>query len=1368
MRKRVAILCFLLALFVFALASAENTGAINLLENGGFEVLDSSGDPVGWYPSAYRTQEGYSRITISSEQAHAGQYSAMVENASANDARFVYTAKVESNSMYKLSGYVLVERMDIVGNGANFGIENIYSFSDCLFDTNSEWKYLEWYGETGENQHELTFGVRVGGYGAESIGKAYFDDLVLERVDELPREVIASLWYDDDAGQAASSATDSQSESKSTAIIILCGIAYLVMLLLVRPLLSKKSSIWGGMPVFALVLLAAFVMRVALAISVPGYEVDINCFTAWSLRMASTGPAGFYAPDYFCDYPPGYLLLLWPCGLVLRAVGPGSEWSLLIVKSIPILCDIAGAICLYAFSKKRLGELPAIVIASLYALNPAVLVNGAAWGQVDSLLALLLLITAIGAMDQKWHIALPLFVVAVLVKPQALLFAPVGGIWLLICLFSRQTRSHEQWKRLGVGAAVSVALAAAIILPFAAGQESPLGWLIALYGETLSSYSYATLNTANLYYLLGANWTPLNGVVSGWLCGATALVFASACTALLLHAKPIGEAWPSRRMVLGMLCGAMAIAQLGLCIFSATYAVYGYAMLAFSFLYAIVCLLCDRRAECLPFYLALALIGVYVLGVKVHERYLFPALVLLFAGYALTRDKRLLVLASVFSVTTFINTAVVLDNAVLFGASQGHLNSDTLFLNVLLCILNISLCFYAGWLGAMGLRQSPESAEEPETLAQPSESCRRMLFAPQDARLHLTRRDWLVMGATTVLYAVLAFANLGSTAAPQTGWVSTSAEEEVVFDLGERKTFSVLYYAGVSYNDFSISISDDGATWTETHPCQMRQGLCFRWMYALRSNLSNGSITYTDDSPANVLWFTGRYLRLNATQAGLNLWEIVARDQNGENLPLTIVSHTGDNPDLLDAPKPVANLIDEQSTCVGDPSWYNGMYFDEIYHARGAYHNLHNESPYETTHPPLGKLMIAAGIALFGMTPFGWRFAGALTGVLMLPALYLLALQITKKRRVATVSMLAFALDLMHFTQTRIATIDSFPVLFILLSLLCMVRYMQTDILALCEGEAPKLFTRAFKRSLIPLMLSGLFMGLGIASKWIGCYSAIGLAVLFFAALFRQYRASNMACSLDVEAIENDGDRQRVLNAQNLTLKRILITCGFCLIFFAAVPLVIYCLSYIPYLTPTGPYTLKRIIQAQEGMLSYHSTPGLGMDHPFQSPWWQWPFMLKPMWFAKDSYETAGFGATIMCMGNPWVFYIGAFSMAGVLIACVLKYVRLRGHTTLKHGDGDFTLPVLCIGFLAQFLPWVLVPRSMYMYHYFASVPFIIMSTAWFMEQLPWPKVRRNVMIAYVLIAAVCFAVFFPFASGYLTPTWWLDAIREWFPKLYY
>ena len=626
---------------------------------------------------------------------------------------------------------------------------------------------------------------------------------------------------------------------------------------------------------------------------------------------------------------------------------------------------------------------------------------------------------------------------------------------------------HAQWKSAGLGLGLAALVAVAIIVPFSV-RQSP-GWLIRLYAETLSSYAYATLNTANLYYLIGANWTSLEAHIPTALPLVTALAAMSGGLWLLLSGETPSLRSQPRRSALGALCLLLALYQFGLTFFGGNYTAYGYGMMAFAFLLAAVCLAFDRQASHLPFYLALSLILIYVLGLKVHERYLLPALPLLLIAYVLTRDRRLLALCVGFSITTFINTAIVLDNAILFGAEMGHLNDDTLVLNDVLCVLNLLLCGFSIWVAYTGLR--PSAAPQPQE-AGPAvpPSYERMLLSPRDARLHLTLRDYLVMGITCVVYGVLAFTNLGSTVAPQTGWVSTSPDEQIVFDLGESTRFSLLYYAGVSYNDFSVSTSDDGVTWSAETPCRMREGLCYRWLYALQSTQSDGEVAYLSDSPTSVVWFTGRYLRLNACEAGLNLWEIVARDENGQTLPLTIVSHTGAREGVLESEKPVENLIDEQDTCVGEPGWYNGTYFDEIYHARTAYEHLHGQAPYETTHPPLGKLLMSVGIAIFGMTPFGWRFAGALIGVLMLPVLYLLALQLTHKRSIATVSMVAFSLDLMHYTQTRIATIDSFPVFFILLSYLCMVRYLQTDLFA-ADAEKPRLFDRCLRRSLIPLAL---------------------------------------------------------------------------------------------------------------------------------------------------------------------------------------------------------------------------------------------------------------------------------------------------------
>jgi Gpi18-like mannosyltransferase len=57
----------------------------------------------------------------------------------------------------------------------------------------------------------------------------------------------------------------------------------------------------------------------------------------------------------------------------------------------------------------------------LLAFNPVTILNSAAWGQMDSVLCLLLLLVAVYAMKGQWILSIAFYVTAVLIKPQALM-----------------------------------------------------------------------------------------------------------------------------------------------------------------------------------------------------------------------------------------------------------------------------------------------------------------------------------------------------------------------------------------------------------------------------------------------------------------------------------------------------------------------------------------------------------------------------------------------------------------------------------------------------------------------------------------------------------------------------------------------------------------------------------------------------------------------------------------------------------------------------------------------------------------------------------------------------------------------------------
>ena len=410
----------------------------------------------------------------------------------------------------------------------------------------------------------------------------------------------------------------------------------------------------------------------------------------------------------------------------------------------------------------------------------------------------------------------------------------------------------------------------------------------------------------------------------------------------------------------------------------------------------------------------------------------------------------------------------------------------------------------------------------------------------------------------------------------------------------------------------------------------------------------------------------------------------------------------------------------------GHPSYYNSSYFDEIYHARTAYEHLHGLTTYEWTHPPLGKVLMMVGIKIFGMTPFGWRFMGALMGILMLPLMYLMVKQLGGSRRIAALAMTLLALDSMHFTQTRIATIDSYAVFFIMLMYLFMFRYIRMS------------FNRQpLQKTLLPLILCGTTMGLAWATKWIGIYASAGLAILFFWSLARRFMEYLHARKRTDDEFDTDTERARIASARAFWPKA-LITLGVCVIFFIIVPLLIYYFSYYWHMQAAGGLTVQRVVDLQKSIFNYHA--GLGGDtHYFRSPWYEWPVIAWPMWYySGTAYQAEGMISSISCMGNPAVWWTGLAAI--IFTMCLVAWQRRSDDTGLT----------ISVGFLSQYLPWVLVPRSTFIYHYFASVPFIIMATAFLMGRLEKRSRRAFAICAGILagLALILFIMFYPLESG--------------------
>ncbi len=565
-------------------------------------------------------------------------------------------------------------------------------------------------------------------------------------------------------------------------------------------------------------------------------------------------------------------------------------------------------------------------------------------------------------------------------------------------------------------------------------------------------------------------------------------------------------------------------------------------------------------------------------------------------------------------------------------------------------------------------------------------------FSFQHKRWPMERKDALPCLLITAVYAVVAFTGLGSRKAPES-FAVVDREHQATITLDEATDLSAIwYYNGLRTGEYTLWLSYDGREYTASCPVSQKYNTLFKWH---ELDLEEAEIS-----------LEGVKIVCLTSAAELELGELALFDAGG-----TLVST-----DRLTADETGEKLLDEQEKVPERISYLNSAYFDEIYHPRTAYENLRGIYPYEVSHPPLGKLILSIGIALFGMNPFGWRFMGTLFGVLMLPILYVFLKNLFGKTTVAACGTLLFAFDFMHFVQTRIATIDTYGVFFILLSFFFLYRYFTVP------EDAP------FWKEILPLFLCGLFWGVGCASKWTVIYAGVGLAILYF---------WNFILRL----------RRRERNA-GWAVKTVAVS----VVFFVIVPVLIYYFSYLPYGVEGHTFGPELVWDNQVFMLTYHN--GVHDEHPYSSRWWQWVLNIRPILYYLDATNVGtGMKSAFGAFGNPAVIWGGLLSLFALVWAAIRR----------KSGRAAFLL----VGYLAQLVPWMFIGRTTFEYHYFPSILFLVLAISFVLDELVEYGGERGIRLCCGAtgVSVALFGMFYPVLTGVVTPSWYTTCLLKWFPS---
>ena len=519
---------------------------------------------------------------------------------------------------------------------------------------------------------------------------------------------------------------------------------------------------------------------------------------------------------------------------------------------------------------------------------------------------------------------------------------------------------------------------------------------------------------------------------------------------------------------------------------------------------------------------------------------------------------------------------------------------------------------------------------------------------------------FLLMGS----FYVYAFYGLGSTQTPQTFHTLKNGQSVTLFDFEKPVAVDkTCYYVGIDKNVNFVLEAKSSNGWKKFYSYEKSYPYSFRWK-CINHQIKTEKIL------------------LRVTKNEMMLGEVQFLYRN-KIVPFTTSKKY---------------LNDEQNTTI-DTSYYSGMFFDEIYFGRTAYEIIHDIPVYENTHPYLGKHLIAPGIKLFGMTPFGWRFMNVLFAGLLIFMAYHFGRQLFKKEVYGFIASFLMTYSFMHLAQARVGLIDTFGVLFVFISYFYLYRFIVSQ-------------------KLSRLIVSGVFFGLAAAVKWSALFSVFGFVLIALYLLLTKYP----------------------LEKRYKGIK--LLTYGF--LSYGIVAFFVYVLSFYDIYAHTG--SLQSIVNYNTNMYNYHST--LQATHPYSSPWWAWVLDIKPMGYYKQVKD--GLLSSINAFGNPAIFWTGLVALLYVLYAVIVR--KTLESTFILLAFVGLYVPYVFVGRLMFIY-----------HFYYAVPFLILAIVYMFKDAMERFDVVAKFYGLYLLLVAGLFLAFYPVLGGHVVSQSYVTEYLKWF-----
>jgi dolichyl-phosphate-mannose-protein mannosyltransferase len=367
--------------------------------------------------------------------------------------------------------------------------------------------------------------------------------------------------------------------------------------------------------------------------------------------------------------------------------------------------------------------------------------------------------------------------------------------------------------------------------------------------------------------------------------------------------------------------------------------------------------------------------------------------------------------------------------------------------------------------------------------------------------------------------------------------------------------------------------------------------------------------------------------------------------------------------------------------------------FDERVYVEGSRSILAHGEILNPEHPPLAKLLFAAGMAVAGDNPTGWRIASIICGAFTVGLVFLWSYLLLADYGLAIVTAVLTLFNNFLYVMSRTTMLDIPMFMFAMAALVGFTAALKTNV---------RLGTRrAF------LAGSGVSLGLAAASKW----TALDIVAALFAVTLLLLCARRSASSgIASELLSELGSEAETLGEIGLPT---LITA------LTIFPVLTYALAFIPvFHSMHEPFSLTRVVRLQFEMWQW--SKGVMGNRAIYAPWYKWPFTVTPM--RGLSY----------LLGNPVVMWVG-------LAALVVCLWHLAHRIT-------FLEVLVVLLYSASLLQWVVTPRAItYYYYYYPAAMFLSVAITVALKRLGWTHVYGvRIGLALCLAAALFFLYCYP------------------------